>query len=154
MDSWAETLEFLRIVAENAEMADLMSNPAVSHEQKLQLMLDIGEDRLSEEAQNLVRLLVENGRLMVVPQIADLFQKMKNEAAGAIDVDVTSAYVLKPAMQKKLAAALEKKFGRAVNINSVKDPSLIGGIKIRAGDLVIDGSIAGQLSRLAHQLGI
>ncbi len=154
VDQWADALELISVIAENESIADLMSNPSVSHERKEQLLLEIVAERVDTEANNLLRLLVENNRLLAAPEIAALFQQMKNERAGSMDVDVTSAYVLKPAQKKELAAALKKTFGREVNINSTKDPALIGGIVIRAGDMVIDGSIAGQLSRLANELGI
>jgi F-type H+-transporting ATPase subunit delta len=154
LESWADMLAFLAEVASDAGVADIIANPSVEHTRRLQLLLDIGADALTEEGKNLVRLLVENDRLSVLPDISVLFQQMKSEHDGAIDVEVISAYALKPAVEKELAAALKKKLGREVKINSSKDPSLIGGVRIRAGDMVIDGSVAGQLSQLANELGI
>lgn len=154
LDEWAETLEFLAAVAGDEAMADIIANPAVDRERKSALLLGIGEGRLSDEAQNLVRLLVENDRLAVLPDIASLYQQMKSEHDGAIDVEVVSAYALEPELEKELAAALKQKLGRNVRITSSNDPSLIGGVKIRAGDMVIDGSVAGALSQLANELGI
>ncbi|BAO43173.1 F0F1 ATP synthase subunit delta [Thiolapillus brandeum] len=154
LDEWAETLEFLAAVARDDAVADIIANPAADHDHKAALLLDIGEGRLSEQGQNLVRLLVENDRLAVLPDIASLYQQMKSEHDGAIDVEVVSAYVLKPELEKELAAALKQKLGRKVRITSSKDSSLIGGVKIRAGDMVIDGSVAGALSQLANELGI
>ncbi len=154
LDSWAETLEFLSTVVSDPSVADIVVNPAVEHGRRLQLLLDIGAEQLPEEGQNLVRVLVENDRLPTLPEIAMLFHQMKSEHDGAIDVEVISAYALKPEAEKELAAALKKKLGREVNISSSKDPTLIGGVKIRAGDMVIDGSVAGQLSQLANELGI
>ncbi|WP_456380121.1 F0F1 ATP synthase subunit delta [Thiolapillus sp.] len=154
LDSWAETLEFLSVVVSDPAVADIIANPAVEHERRLQLLLDIGAERLSAEGQNLLRVLVENDRLPALPEIATLFHQMKSEHDGAIDVEVISAYVLKPEAENELAAALKKKLGREVNISSSKDPALIGGVKIRAGDMVIDGSVAGQLTQLANELGI
>ena len=154
LDEWGETLEFLAAVVSDEAVADIIANPAVDHERKTGLLLDIGEERLSDEAQNLVRLLVENDRLTVLPEIASLFQQLKAEHDGAIEVEVVSAYALKPELEKELASALKQKLGRDVHITSSKDPSLIGGVKIRAGDMVIDGSVAGALSQLANELGI
>ncbi|HID45171.1 MAG TPA: F0F1 ATP synthase subunit delta [Chromatiaceae bacterium] len=154
LDGWMEMLAFLSAVIADASVADIIVNPAVDHGRKLQLLLDIGKDQLSDEGQNLVRLLVENDRLPVLPEIYNLFQQMKSEHDGAINVEVISAYALKPGAEKELAAALKNKLGREVNISSSKDPELIGGVKIRAGDMVIDGSVAGQLSQLANELGI
>ena len=154
LDEWAETLEFLAAIVGHEAVADIIANPAADHDRKVALLLSIGEGRLSEEAQNLVRLLVENDRLAVLPDIASLYQQMKSEHDGAIDVEVVSAYALKPELEKELAAALKQKLGKEVHISSRKDPSLIGGVKIRAGDMVIDGSVAGALSQLANELGI
>ncbi|WP_456412776.1 F0F1 ATP synthase subunit delta [Thiolapillus sp.] len=154
LDSWAEMLDFLAAVVSDPAVADIIVNPAVEHGRRLQLLLDIGAEKLSEEGQNLLRVLVENDRLPALPDIATLFHQMKNEHDGAIDVEVISAYALKPDVEKELAAALKKKLGREVSISSRKDPALIGGVKIRAGDMVIDGSVAGQLSQLANELGI
>ncbi len=154
LDSWAETLDFLSAVVSDPTVADIIVNPAVEHGRRLQLLLDIGAEQLSEEGQNLLRVLVENDRLPTLPDIATLFHQMKSEHDGAIDVEVISAYALKPDAEKELVTALKKKLGREVNISSSKDPALIGGVKIRAGDMVIDGSVAGQLSQLANELGI
>ena len=154
LDEWAETLDFLAAVAADEAVADIIANPAVDHDRKAGLLLDIGEGKLSDEAQNLVRLLVENGRVQLLPEMLTLFQQMKSEHDGAIDVEVVSAYALKPALEKELATALKQKLGKDVHISSRKDPSLIGGVKILAGDMVIDGSVAGALSQLANELGI
>jgi F-type H+-transporting ATPase subunit delta len=154
LDEWGETLEFLAVVAGDEAVADIIANPAVDHERKTGLLLDIGEGHLSDEARNLVHLLVENDRLTVLPEIASLFQQLKSEHDGAIEVEVVSAYALEPELEKELADALKQKLGRDVHIISGKDPSLIGGVRIRAGDMVIDGSVAGALSQLANELGI
>ncbi|WP_456375348.1 F0F1 ATP synthase subunit delta [Thiolapillus sp.] len=154
LDEWGEALEFLAAVASDETVADIIANPAVDHERKAGLLLDLGEGRLSGEAQNLVRLLVENDRLPVLPEIAGLYQQLKAEHDGAIDVDVVTAYALDPELEKELADALKQKLGREVHISSSEDPSLIGGVKVRAGDMVIDGSVAGALSQLANELGI
>lgn len=154
LDKWADMLDFLAVVLADAAVADIVVNPAVEHERRLQLLLDIGGEQLSEEGQNLLRVLVENNRLSALPDIAALYQQLKSEHDGVIDVEVISAYALKPDAEKELAAALKKKLGREVNISSSKDPALIGGVKIRAGDMVIDGSVAGAVSQLANELGI
>lgn len=154
LDKWAEMLDFLATVVSDPAVADIIVNPAVEHERRLQLLLDIGGEQLSEEGQNLLRVLVENNRLPALPDIATLFHHLKSEHDGAIDVEIVSAYALKPDAEKELATALKKKLGREVNISSSKDPALIGGVRIRAGDMVVDGSVAGAVSQLANELGI
>ena len=117
-------------------------------------MLDIGGGRLSDEGQNLVRMLVENGRLSVLPEIAAHYEAKCAEDQGTLDVQITSAFRLMPEQEQQLADALKRRLGRDIRITSAEDPELIGGFRLRAGDMVIDGSVAGQLGKLANELGI
>jgi len=132
----------------------MIANPRLGKQQSLELLLDLGGEGLSAEARNLVKLLTENGRLQVLPEIATLFDKLKSEHEGSIEVQILSAYAIEADQQAKLAAALKSKLGKDVHITSEQDPSLLGGVKIRAGDLVIDGTIKGRIARLATEFGI
>lgn len=154
LDQWSGTLALLSQVVRDPAIAEVLSNPAVDQGERVRLLLEIGGDQFSAEAQNLVRVLVENQRLSVVPEIHSLFLEMKNAHEGVQEVEVVSAYPLEPELESELATALKRKLGREIQINSRQDPDLIGGVKIRAGDMVIDGSIAGQLARLTNELGI
>jgi F-type H+-transporting ATPase subunit delta len=154
LDLWSDMLEFLAAVTRDPAMAGLIANPKLDQAQKGELLLDIGGGRLSDEGQNLVKVLVQNGRLGVLAEIAALYEGLKSEHEGAIDVRVLSAFEVNPAQEQALAEALRRKLGREVRISSERDPELIGGVRIRAGDLVIDGSVQGQLSQLANELGI
>ncbi len=99
-----------------------------------------------------MRTLADNRRLALLPEISALFDRLKDEAEGVVDVTVTSAAPLDDAQQGKLAAALERRLGRSVRLHCATDPALIGGAVLRAGDLVIDGSLRGRLERIAHEL--
>ncbi len=154
LDLWSEMLELLSTAAADPTLAGVLAGPGLSREQKAELVLEIGGGRLSEEGQNLVRLLAENNRLGVLPEIAALFAQRKAEHEGTVEVELTTAYPLKPAQEKLLAEALKAKLGREVRIASHEDPELIGGFRLRAGDMVIDSSVAGQLNQLAHELGL
>lgn len=154
LSEWGEVLEFLAAVVSDAAARDFITNPAVDQQQKVDLVLEVAGDRLDEEGRNLVRLLVENGRLVLLPEISRLYAQLRSAHEGLLDVQVTSAYALDPELEKELSRILREKLGREVKISSEEDPGLIGGVRIRAGDLVIDGSVAGQLSRLANELGI
>jgi len=154
LDAWTEALELLAGVSADPKLAAILSNPQVERAQGAELLIDIGGDNLGEEARNLVRLLAEYRRLPVLPEIAALYETLKSEGLGSLDVHVTSAYVVNAAQEKLLADALQAKLGRQVRVTSDKDPSLIAGLIIRAGDLVIDGSFKGQLGNLASELGI
>lgn len=154
LDAWSDTLALLANVVADPQVAALIANPMVPRADGAGLLIDIGGDNLGEEACNLVRLLAQNRRLPVLPAIAAAFEVLKSESLGTLDVRVTSAYVVTAAQEKLLAEALQAKLGRQVRITSEKDPALIAGVVIRAGDLVIDGSVKGQLGKLAGELGI
>jgi len=152
LKKWSEMLQLIAVVAEDAVMQALIANPEFARSKLEALFLDICGDGLDEQGRNLVRLLVENRRLDVAPQIAELYEARRAEAEGTVDVEVVSAFALDEAMQSQLAAALERRLGRKVNLRVKIDASLIGGVQVRAGDLVIDASITGRLEQLANTL--
>ncbi len=154
LDLWSDMLSLLRGVVCTPEIAGLIANPKLSRDQLLEVMLDIGGAHLSDEGRNLLRVLAANDRLSVLPEIAMHYERLKRERQGVIQVQVKSAYVLDEIQENSLAEALKAKLGKDIEISSEKDPSLIGGILIRAGDLVIDGSVRGQLHKLANELNI
>ena len=154
LDQWSDTLGLLAAVVEDKKVAAAISNPKVESDQRVSLMLDICGKHLDSEAQNLVRLLVRNGRLSVLPEIALIYEGLKNESQGKLDVEIVSAYEVTKAQETSLAAALKERLGRDIQMTSEVDKELIGGVIIRAGDLVIDGSVQGRLRKLATELGI
>ncbi|MET0028805.1 MAG: F0F1 ATP synthase subunit delta [Candidatus Thiodiazotropha sp.] len=154
LDLWQEMLEFLASVVQDEALEQTVSNPLIELDALTDLLLEIGGGRLNEEGANLVRLLVQNRRLSVLPEIKVLFEALKADKEKVQTVHVTSAYALKPAQEKLIAEALKAKLGRDITITSEKDADLIGGVHIRAGDMVIDGSVRGQLQQLANELGI
>lgn len=149
---WADSLQFLSIVVQDADMVAIVSNPKVSGDRLLQLFLDICEDKVSDEVKNLLKLLIQNGRLKLLPNISALFEEYKANDEGYVNVDLHSAYALTKAEQNKYVAMLEKYLNKKVNATVTVDKSLIGGIRAKAGDKVIDGSVSGQLHQLAKRL--
>lgn len=154
LKQWSDMLGLLRTVVSDPLMSGLVARPRLDRADMARLVLEIGGDQLSDEGQNLVRVLAENRRLGVIPEIAQLFERKKVEHEGAIDVVIESAFALEAAAQQSLAEALRRKLGRDVRVAYEQQPDLIGGVRIRAGDLVIDDSVQGRLRQLAHQLGI
>ena len=152
LDLWSDMLELLAMVVREPALAALIARPKLTRPQMTELVLDIGGGRLSDEGMNLVRVLVANKRLSVVPDIAQLYAVRKAE--GTIDVHVTTAFALLPAQEQQLADALKRKLGREIRITSEEDPELIGGFRLSAGDMVIDGSVSGHIGKLAQELGI
>jgi len=149
---WSDTLAFLSAIMQDESLAAIVNNPRVGQDELTQLLLDICQDQVTGEANNFLKLLIENGRLKLAPQIAELFEKYKAEDEGYVDVDVITAYALTKAEEQSFATSLKKKLNKKVNIKSSIDKSLIGGFLVKAGDSVIDGSISGQLQQLAKRI--
>ncbi|MBT3060283.1 MAG: F0F1 ATP synthase subunit delta [Candidatus Thiodiazotropha sp. (ex Lucina pensylvanica)] len=154
LEQWSEMLTFLAAVIDDEDFAPIASNPLVEQDALTRLLLEIAGDHINDEGANLIKLLVQNRRLDVLPEIKTLFNELKADKEQVIDVHVTSAYALKPAQETLIADALKAKLGRDVTISSEQDAELIGGVHIRAGDMVIDGSVRGKLQQLANELGI
>ncbi len=154
LDLWSDMLELLSAVVRSPEISGLIDNPKLSREQLQELMLEIGGGHLNDEGQNFVKIVVANDRLPLLPEIALHYEQLKRENQGVLKVEVHSAYALNAAQQKELSSALAARLGREIEISAEKDPALIGGVLIRAGDLVIDGSVRGQLRKLANELSI
>jgi len=149
---WSDSLVFLSTVMQDKELTAVIDNPRFSKEQATQLMLDICQEYIHDEAVNFLKVLIENDRLKLIPQIAELYEQYKADDEGYINVDVYSAYALTKEEQKQTVATLEKQFNKKVHATVTVDKSLIGGILVKAGDKVIDGSISGQLHQLAKRL--
>lgn len=149
---WSDMLNLAAHVASDADMVALIGNPGVSRQRLSDLFLDICSGKLDSSAQNLIRVLVENGRLAVLPEIFAQFEIYKADAEKIVQAQVISAYELSQAQQQSIAAALKNRLGREVSLQCEVDTSLLGGAIIRAGDLVIDGSVTGQLDRLTNAL--
>jgi F-type H+-transporting ATPase subunit delta len=128
----------------------LLGNPHVTPAQLADLVNGIAG--LDENGRNFISMLAQNGRLGFLPEIAALFEQMKAEVENAVDVEVVAAANLTPEQEGRYAAALQKKLGRQVRLHTRVDGSLLGGAVLKAGDLVIDGSLKGRLDRLATEL--
>lgn len=150
--AWSDALHFLSAVGQDSDLAKIVSNPSVGKERSTKLLLDICQDQIHDEAKNLLKLLVENGKLQLLPNISVLYEQCRAEDEGYVNVDLCSAYALTKAEQNKYVAMLEKQLGKKVNVTVSVDKALIGGILAKAGDKVIDGSIRGQLHQLAKRL--
>ncbi|MFT4938039.1 MAG: F-type H+-transporting ATPase subunit delta [Paraglaciecola sp.] len=148
---WQEMLVFAAEVAKNDAIQDLLSG-AVAAEKLADIFNSICGDQLNQSGQNLIKILAENKRLLVLPQISALFNQLKADFDKEIDVDVTSAIELDKKQLADISAALEKRLARKVKLNCNVDSELLAGLLIRAGDTVIDGSIKSKLNRLADAL--
>jgi F-type H+-transporting ATPase subunit delta len=150
--AWSEMLGLAAVVAADAGMRKLLDNPRVTPAQLAELFVDICGDRLNDDGRNMLRLLAERRRLVLLPEIFGLYEQFKNEAEGAVQAQLITAFPATDAQKQTIAAALKQRFGRDVQMEYVTDPTLMGGAVVRAGDLVIDGSVRGKLTRLGTAL--
>jgi F-type H+-transporting ATPase subunit delta len=152
MEDWSNTLAFLAKIMADPAIKSAAGNPKLGRHAFSQLLVDSCGEGLSKQGKNLIFLLSENGKLPLAGHIAELFEQYRAEEAGVLDAQVVSAFPLDDAESKKLAKTLQKALGKKVRLDVSVDRSLIGGVLVRAGDKVIDGSIKGQLKRLARRL--
>jgi F-type H+-transporting ATPase subunit delta len=149
---WFEMLGFGAAVVDYPDVARLVDDPRVGKGRVVDLLLAVGGDRFSPQAQNLIRLLGEKDRLALLPEIRQLYEAFRAEAEGTVEARVISAQPLRPEQERRIADVLRIRLKREVSLQCETDPSLLGGVIIHAGDLVIDGSAQGQLARLAATL--
>lgn len=152
LDSWSEALRLLAAAANDPQVAPQIANPNVPRERIRDLLIEVCGEALPLEGANLVRLLADNGRLAAIPEIADLFEARREADQGVRQVLVRSAYPLGEAERRAIAAAMTRRLAAEVELSVEEDPELIGGVEIRAGDLVIDDSVRGKLKQIAHAL--
>lgn len=151
IDEWQAMLFFAAQVAIDKKMHQFLAG-ADAASKVATMFSSICGDQLDTHGQNLIKILAENNRLALLPEISTMFNAYKVEREKQINVDVTSATKLDAAQKKNLSKALEKRFDRKVHLNCSVDPSIIAGLIIKAGDTVIDGSVNSQLNRLNDAL--
>lgn len=150
--AWSETLAVMAGVAGHSEVRDCIGNPGLTAEQVYGLFVALLRREIDTQAQNLVRVLVANDRLALLPQIHELFEHLRHEREGVLDADISTAFALDDAQLTDLVAGLEAKFKRRINARINVDKELIGGVKVAIGDEVIDGSVRGRLAAMAAAL--
>jgi len=146
---WSAMLQFAASVAADPTMAGAIEGTRLTRGQLADLFIDIAGERLDDEGRNLMRLLAENRRLPLLPEIAAVYEVLRAEAESTVQAQMVSAYPLSDEQQQRIAESLKRRLGRNVTLTAAVDESLIGGAIIHAGDLVIDGSVRGKLDRLA-----
>lgn len=152
IEQWSIDLKGLLAVLTEPDLKVSLDNPKIGKSELIIALRECFQGQVSHEAINFLSLLVQNGRLMLMPKIVELFEDYKASAQGYVDVDVATAFEFSDDVRANLKITLEKAFGKAVNLNVRIDHSLIGGILVRAGDKVIDGSIKGRLQHMQKTL--
>lgn len=153
---WSQALQWLAQIAADHNMRAMLANPKYTKDQHAQMLIAVSEDKLPAQiAQfviNLLHVLAENKRLLILPAIYQLFAQLQDNAAGKVKLEIISAYSLDDASEQAIIAAVSHQFGKNLEVSSSVDASLIGGVVIRAGDQVIDASIKNRIAQLGAAL--
>ncbi len=152
LGKWSEMLGFAATVANDAQIKAYIQDPKVVSSELLATFLKVCGDNLNENGQNLIKVLVEYGRLSILPEVYSAFEALKAQDEGTLDAEIIAAAKISAADTKDLVKRLEAKFGKKIEASVSIDPEIIGGIKIIVGDTVIDASVKGQLQNLAYTL--
>lgn len=149
---WANTLAVLAEAVVDPKLTQAIKTPAYNAEERANVLAEVCTEVMTEQAKNFVMSLAEHKRLVLLPAISALFDQFKLNFEKAVDVNLTSAFDLTPEQEKAISTSLGKKLDRTVNLTTETDTSLIGGVVIRTGDLIIDGSVRGKLAKLAEAI--
>ena len=152
LDAWARALATASAVATDERAAQLLGSPGYTAARKAEALIDVCGDDLVADARNFIRVLADNRRLALLPQIHALFLALKTQQEKAVELQVTSAYEITPEQADRLARAMGEKLRREVRVSTAVDAGLIGGAVIRTEDLVIDGSVRGRLAKLSEAM--
>ncbi len=149
---WSKILQLCAEIAGNDQVKLLIGNPIVSADKLCAIFLEVGRGKFNEEAKNLIKILAENKRILVLPQISQLYEQLKAQHEGTLEAKIVSAFALESKQLKKLVENLELKFKRKIEPQVSIDPELIGGVKVEVGDEIFDASVRGKLEAMAIAL--
>lgn len=149
---WSQQLALASELANSEAMQQVFSNPSLTSATQADLFNQVCGEKASAHLKNLVNALAENKRLPLFPAIAEQFEKLREEQEKTVTVEIRSAFPLDADQESRLIAGLKNKLARDVTANTVIDETLIGGVIVRAGDLVIDGSAKGRLAKLVENV--
>ena len=152
VDAWSAMLALTADSVTEPVIIKELGDPKLTRDGKVAFLKKLCEGNIDETFGNFLSVLGENGRLILLPMVTELFEAFKAEANRTVEVEIESAFELRAEQLQTLAAALSKRLDRTVQPKAIVNPALIGGLHIRAGDLVIDGSVRGKLNKLAEAL--
>lgn len=149
---WGEMLKLAEGIATDAQMTEVLGSPKLEGADKAALFLSIAGDRFGAEMRNLIKVLVEAGRIELLPEVSALFEALRNDAEGVARATIESAQPMNDAQVEAITAALAERFGKKIEVSTSINAALIGGARITVGDTVIDGSVRGKLEHMKHAL--
>jgi F-type H+-transporting ATPase subunit delta len=148
LPAWNDLIAEMAAVADRPEMRTLVGSPRVTDEQIYGVFAGVLQSKLGEQQQNFLRLLIANGRVDALPEVASQFAALKNAAEGSADAQIVSAYPLSATQLAELMAGLTRKFGKTLKAHVSVDQGLIGGVRVVVGDHVFDTSVKAQLEHM------
>jgi F-type H+-transporting ATPase subunit delta len=152
LEHWFRELGLVAAVVGDGRVKGMLANPALTTAEQAEQFVALCGDELGESRRRFVQVLAANRRLTLAPQILELFAEFKAQREQTVDVELVSAFEMPEDVQQRIAKALGERLQRDVRVRGETDSSLLGGVLIRAGDLVIDGSVRGRLNKLAEAL--
>lgn len=152
LQRWYDMLSLAAAVAADSKVGAALSRPSMTGEERARLLIELCGEEINDGVRSFLGILAENKRLVLLDDIVELFQLFKAEQEKTLDIEVQTAYPLTDETQQQLASSLKGRLQREVKLHSEVDKGLIGGIVIRAGDLVIDGSVRSRLNKLAEAM--
>lgn len=153
IDAWGQALALISSLAADGAVKNILANPGLSEERKAELFFDIAEEQTPEALRNFLLILAESKRLALLPEISALFDLYRADLERTLNMKVSTAFEMTEKEQQQLAEALSRKLERKVALETAVDRSLIGGVVVNTGDLVIDASVRGKLAKMANALG-
>jgi len=151
---WADQLTLLGSISAEAKVADAISSSTIDAATQVSTLTNLAGDDLGVAVNNFLHVLASNKRLLLLPSIAELFAELKADLERSVEVNISTAFALDSAVETKLTEALKNKLQRDIRVNTNVDKSLLGGVVVRAGDIVIDGSIKGRIAKLAEAMSV
>jgi F-type H+-transporting ATPase subunit delta len=152
LEAWSDMLLKLGQVVAEREAQKLLASPKIATDRKVDIVIELADISVDDAGRRFLEALGGKGRLSVLGAIAEQFERLRANHEKRIDVIVVTAYALDDKQQNKLSGALKKRLNREISITTQVDPKLLGGVVLRAGDTVIDGSVRGRLNRLSEAL--
>lgn len=151
-EAWNEQLAFLAAVAAEPRVQSLLTSPKLRNDERAEAFVKLCEDYINDSGANLVRVMADQRRLTLLPSVAGIFRELSDEAQGLLEARVSSAFDVTDPQKDAIKKALGEKLGKTITLECDTDTDLLGGIVIRAGDMVIDGSVRTRVAQLAAQL--
>jgi len=155
LGAWSKFLAAAGVAVADPHLAGLIDDPALSADRLADLIASVvaaSRIKLGDPEKNFLKLVAEAHRLPALPDVVIQYEQLKADAERAIDVEVASAMALTATQKERLSEALARRLNRTVRIKETVDPELLGGAVVRAGDLVIDGSLRSRVEQMGAQI--